>query len=212
MSGSSPVLLGAAVAIMIAASPSMRDPAHRSGSNVVVCDANTTHGLDVLDAKWSNCTHVVGDLSPPNVHAFGVLNLSSVVSVTGDIKLGMSSFSSIDLSGLVSVGGDVDIFSNDELEAVDLSSLEFVHGDLKVRYNSKLSSLAVSLASLNFVGGDLEVSLTPDLDEIDSNETDAFADSLREAAIALSIDVAASPLADVAVGGARKFGIGDSVV
>ena len=119
MSGSSPVLLGAAVAIMIAASPSMRDPAHRSGSNVVVCDANTTHGLDVLDAKWSNCTHVVGDLSPPNVHAFGVLNLSSVVSVTGYIKLGMSSFSSIDLSGLVSVGGDVDIFSNDELEAVD---------------------------------------------------------------------------------------------
>ena len=95
---------------------------------------------------------------------------------------------------------------------VDLSSLEFVHGDLKVRYNSKLSSLAVSLASLNFVGGDLEVSLTPDLDEIDSNETDAFADSLREAAIALSIDVAASPLADVAVGGARKFGIGDAVV
>ena len=60
--------------------------------------------------------------------------------------------------------------------------------------------------------GDLEVSLSPDLDEIDSNETDAFADSLREAAIALSIDVAASPLADVAVGGARKFGIGDSVV
>ena len=55
-------------------------------------------------------------------------------------------------------------------------------------------------------------SLSPDLDEIDSNETDAFADSLREAAIALSIDVAASPLADVAVGGARKFGIGDSVV
>ena len=152
-------MLGAAVAIMIAASPSMRDPAHRSGSNVVVCDANTTHGLDVLDAKWSNCTHVVG-----------------------------------------------------ELEAVDLSSLEFVHGDLKVRYNSKLSSLAVSLASLNFVGGDLEVSLSPDLDESDSNETDAFADSLREAAIALSIDVAASPLADVAVGGARKFGIGDSVV
>ena len=42
--------------------------------------------------------------------------------------------------------------------------------------------------------------------------SDAFADSLREAAIALSIDVAASPLADVAVGGARKFGIGDSVV
>ena len=84
-------MLGAAVAIMIAASPSMRDPAHRSGSNVVVCDANTTHGLDVLDAKW-------------------------------------------------------------------------------------------------------------------------FADSLREAAIALSIDVAASPLADVAVGGARKFGIGDAVV
>ena len=36
--------------------------------------------------------------------------------------------------------------------------------------------------------------------------------ALREAAIALSIDVAASPLADVAVGGARKFGIGDAVV
>ena len=87
-----------------------------------------------------------------------------------------------------------------------------MHGDLRIRYNARLSSLALALEDLNFVGGDLEVSLTPDLDEIDSNETDAFADSLREAAIALSIDVAASPLADVAVGGARKFGIGDAVV
>ena len=138
MSGSSPVVLGAAVAIMIAASPSMRDPAHRSGSNVVVCDANATHGLDVLDAKALNCTHIVGDLSPPNVPAFGVLNLSSIVSVTGDIKLGLSSFSCIDLSGVVSVGGDVDIFSNDEREAVDLSSLEFVHGSLRVRYAQAL--------------------------------------------------------------------------
>ena len=57
-------MLGAAVAIMIAASPSMRNPAHRSGSNVVVCDGNSTHGLDVLDAKALNCTHIVGDLSP----------------------------------------------------------------------------------------------------------------------------------------------------
>ena len=74
MSGSSPVVLGAAVAIMIAASPSMRDPAHRSGSNVVVCDANTTHGLDVLDAKWSNCTHVVGlaDVAVGGARKFGI--------------------------------------------------------------------------------------------------------------------------------------------
>mgnify|MGYP001458809335 CR=1 FL=1 len=61
-------MLGAAVAIMIAASPSMRDPAHRSGSNVVVCDANTTHIALSIDVAASP----LADVAVGGARKFGI--------------------------------------------------------------------------------------------------------------------------------------------
>ena len=97
-------------------------------------------------------------------------------------------------------------------EAVDLSSLEFVHGRRGPIQRAPLVSPSPSRTSTSSAATSARA-FSPDLDEIDSNETDAFGEALGGAWIALSIEcVAASPLADVAVGGARKFGIGDAVV